>query len=121
MQKGEFQHNVLVWTQACFGPQISADVSERTHRFFEEAAELAQAAGCTADEAHRLVDYVFDRPKGDIAQEVGGVLLTLAALCTSLDLLMHCAGEQELTRVWAKLPRIRAKQAAKPQNSPLPA
>ena len=47
----KFQYRVAQWMTACFGPVISADVTERNHRFLEEALELVQAKGCTASEA----------------------------------------------------------------------
>lgn len=116
----DFQSRVQHWMMACFGPEISADKIERNHRFIEEALELVQANGCTRDEAHQLVDYVFDRPVGEVAQETGGVMVTLAALCLANGTSMHECGEVELARVWQKIETIRAKQAAKPKHSPLP-
>ena len=115
-----FQQRVQPWMMACFGAEISADRKERNHRFLEEAVELVQSCGCTQSEAHQLVDYVFGRPVGEPAQEVGGVMVTLAALCLANDLDMHQAGETELARIWTKVEAIRAKQAAKPKHSPLP-
>lgn len=115
-----FQPRVRPWMDACFGPEILADTTERNHRFLEEALELVQACGCTADESHQLVDYVFGRHEGDASQEVGGVMVTLAALCLAQSIDMHDAGETELARVWTKIDQIRAKQAAKPKHSPLP-
>jgi len=116
-----FQHRVKHWMFACFGPAISDDKVERNHRFLEEALELVQACGCTASEAHQLVDYAFGRPAGEPGQEVGGVMVTLAALCLAHQLEMHGAADIELSRVWEKIDVIRAKQAAKPRHSPLPA
>ena len=115
-----FQARVQPWMMACFGAEISADGAERNHRFLEESLELVQACGCTASEAHQLVDYVYGRPVGERAQEVGGVMVTLAALCLAQGLDMHAAGETELSRIWTKVEAIRAKQAAKPKHSPLP-
>ncbi|MGF7178385.1 hypothetical protein [Azospirillum doebereinerae] len=115
-----FQSRVQPWMLACFGELIAADTMERNHRFLEEALELVQACGCTPSEAHQLVDYVFGRPTGERSQEVGGVMVTLAALCLAQGLDMHAAGETELGRIWTKVDVIRAKQAAKPKNSPLP-
>ena len=120
MSDEKFQYRVKPWMDKCFGHVISKDTVERNHRFLEEALELVQACECTADEAHQLVDYVFGRPAGDKPQEVGGVMVTLAALCLSQDMDMHEAGEKELERIWTKIERIRAKQAAKPKHSPLP-
>jgi len=116
-----FQERVTPWMDECFGPRISADTSERNHRFIEEALELVQAGGMDRSEAHQLVDYVYDRPKGELKQEVGGVMVTLAALCLAQGVDMHDCGETELARVWTKVEAIRAKQAAKPKHSPLPA
>ncbi|WP_454731875.1 MULTISPECIES: hypothetical protein [Cupriavidus] len=115
-----FQSRVEPWMLACFGAEIAADTEERNHRFLEEALELVQACGATASEAHQLVDYVYGRPVGDKHQEVGGVMVTLAALCLAQGLDMHAAGETELARIWTKVEQIRAKQAAKPKHSPLP-
>ena len=114
------QSRVAPWILACFGPAIAADKAERNHRFLEEALELVQACGSTREEAHRLVDYVYSRPIGEIGQEVGGVMLTLAALCLAQGEDMDAAGEAELARVWTKIDAIREKQARKPKNSPLP-
>jgi hypothetical protein len=115
-----FQSRVQPWMMACFGAEISADRMERNHRFFEEATELVQACGMTASEAHQLVDYTYGRPVGERFQEVGGVMVTLAALCLANELNMHAAGEAELARIWTMVEKIRAKQAAKPKHSPLP-
>lgn len=115
-----FQQRVQPWMLACFGAEISADVAERNHRFLEEALELVQSTGCTASEAHQLVDYVFGRDVGETPQEIGGVKVTFAALCLALGQDMDACGEAELARIWTKVEKIRAKQAAKPKHSPLP-
>lgn len=117
-----FQVRVFPWLLECFGDAIAGDTMERNHRFLEEALELVQACGCTPDEAHKLVDYVFGRRVGERAQEVGGVMVTLAALCLAQGLDMHQAGETELSRITqpAMVELIREKQKAKPAMSPLP-
>jgi NTP pyrophosphatase (non-canonical NTP hydrolase) len=117
-----FQARVQRWMLACFNPQIAADELERNDRFVEEALELVQAKGYSAERAHALVDYVFGRPVGEPAQEVGGVMVTLAALCSTAGLDMHEAGERELTRIEQPeiMEKIRRKQAAKPTGSALP-
>lgn len=121
-ERETFQHRVRPWLMECFGATIAGDKVERNHRFLEEAIELVQACGCTADESHKLVDYVYGRPVGEKSQEVGGVMVTLAALCLAQGLDMHKAGEIELSRITepAMVERIREKQKRKPAMSPLP-
>lgn len=110
-----FQQRVQPWMLACFGAQIATDADERNHRFLEESLELAQSCGCSAQEAHQLVDYVFGRAPGQTAQEVGGVMVTLAALCLAHGLDMHAAGDAELAQIWDRIDAIRAKHALKPK------
>ena len=116
----EFQQRVLDWVQRCFGSSPSANRQERNYRFFEEAAELVQASGMTRQECIDLVNYVYDRPPGDLVQEVGGVMTTLAALCGALGLHMTVCGEMELHSINQRIEAIRAKDANKPRGSSLP-
>lgn len=115
-----FQDRVQPWMMACFGPEISADRVERADRLLEEVFELLQSGGYDPARVLSLRDYVWGREIGDPAQEVGGVMVTLAAYCLAHDLDMHVAGETELARIWTKVEKIRAKQAAKPTGSALP-
>ncbi len=115
-----YQDRVGSWVSECFPAAAQDDVTERAHRFLEEALELVQASGCTKEEARLMIDYVFDRPVGEQDQEVGGVMVTLAALCNALGLSMEDAAEKELARNWERIERIRHKQASKPAGSPLP-
>lgn len=115
-----FQAAVYEWMLRCFGAEISADKTERNHRFLEESLELVQSLGTTKEEALKLVDYVYGRPVGEPHQEVGGTMVTLAALCQANGMSMEIAGDVELSRCWEKIDQIRAKQAAKPKMSPLP-
>ncbi|HET8550913.1 MAG TPA: hypothetical protein VFM97_00365 [Gammaproteobacteria bacterium] len=115
-----FQARVAKWIFECFGSEISKDRLERNHRFLEESLELVQACGCSRNEALQMVDYVFGRPLGEKAQEVGGVMVTLAALCGAQQIDMMGAGDAELARIWMKIPQIRTKHQTKPLRSPLP-
>lgn len=116
----DFQNEVARWLVATFDPATCWNAAERNHRFLEESLELVQSLGCTADEAHQLVDYVFGRPVGEPPQEVGGVMVTLAALCAAKYLGMDECGRVEIARCWENIEKIRAKQASKPKHSPLP-
>ena len=115
-----YQDRVAAWISECFAPDVGADTSERSHRFLEEALELVQAGGCTKEDVVAMVDYVYDRPIGELEQEAGGVMVTLAALCSALKISMDAAGEKELQRNWRRIDAIRAKRATKPAGSPLP-
>ncbi|WP_287915913.1 Lar family restriction alleviation protein [Comamonas sp.] len=110
----QFQARVGEWLIECFGHDIAHDGMERNHRFLEEALELVQSLGCTASEAHQLVDYVYGRPVGEPVQELGGVMVTLAALCFAHELDMAAGAEKELSRICdpVTMAKIKTKQAA---------
>lgn len=110
-----FQDRVTTWAVECFGWDDVKDVDMRTLRFLEEALELAQACGCSKDSATQVLDYVYGRPSGVIAQEVGGTLVSLAVLCRAFAISMERCGEEELNRVLGKVTEIRARHAAKPK------
>jgi len=120
LSSARYQRQVEEWLGACFPPHVVRDRNERTHRFLEEALELAQANGCTREQATALVDYVYGRPEGRPELEVGGVMVTLASLCSASGIDMQDAGEAELRRNWDRMDAIRRKQASKPPGSPLP-
>lgn len=113
------QRRVEPWMQACFGAEISADKLERGDRFLEEVFELLQSGDYPRERVAALEEYVWSRDVGEPHQEVGGVMITLAAYCLAHGLDMHRAGEDELARIWTKVEKIRAKHAAKPQVSAL--
>lgn len=114
-----FQERVHTWVTECFGEHNAHDRTEHTHRYLEESLELAQALGCTESEVMWLVRYVYSRPRGEVAQEIGGVMVTLAALCAANSCSMASCGEQELARVLTRIEEIRAKQARKPKCTPI--
>lgn len=120
MSTTSFQKRVESWLKSCFPIAVWSNRAERTHRFLEEALELAQANGCSREDALALVDYVYNRPVGTSDLEVGGVMVTLAALCSAFEINMDEAGDGELRRNWDRIETIRAKQATKPHGSPLP-
>lgn len=115
-----FQQEVDEWVLECFGVDVRNDPIERGHRFLEEAIELTQTNGVTREDCHRLVDYVFDRPPGEPFQEVGGVMVCLAALCNAARINLEDASRVELARIWKKIEQIKTKHATKPKASPLP-
>jgi hypothetical protein len=108
---GNFQNRVAAWMQETFGPEVAADFQERGFRFGEEALELLQANGTSKEDVLKLVDYVYSRPIGELHQEVGGTMVTLAALCESRALDMIVKGVQEIAR--CEQPEVKAKIQAK--------
>jgi hypothetical protein len=117
-----FQLGVGSWMLRCFGKQISEDKVERGDRLLEEVFELLQSGGYDPSRVEQLRDYVWGRPIGDPPQEVGGVMVTLAAYCNAHKLDMQRAAVTELNRInnpWVA-EKIRAKQKAKPKFGPLP-
>lgn len=110
-----FQQDVDAWVLSTFGADNAADRNERLQRFLEEALELCQAAGLSRDTADNMTEYVFARPKGEISQELGGTLTTLAALSNCLSLNLSDEGKTELARCWQKQDLIRLKQKGKPK------
>jgi hypothetical protein len=113
-----FQYRVGTWVVKCFGVDVGYDKIERNQRFLEESLELVQSLGCSRSEAHQLVDYVFGRPLGEPKQEVGGVMVTLAALCNANEIDIENASEEELARIWTVIDKIREKQKKKVRYVP---
>lgn len=120
-----FQTDVAAWMDQCFPPALSSNMTERGDRLLEEVLELLQAHGYDSARVPTLVNYVFGRPIGEPAQEVGGVMVTLAAYCSVAGLNMQADGQAELDRINQPevMARIRAKQEAKNAlqfDTPLP-
>lgn len=90
------------WAIAAFGHDEATSIPQRGVRLLEEAIEAAQAAGVTAEMAHELVTFVFNRPAGELPQELAQVSLTAMLLadaaCVSIEA-VECA---EIARVLAK-------------------
>lgn len=109
-----FQDRVFDWARDCFGEHDTTSREMRTDRFLEEALEMGQACGCDEERALRILRYVYGRPRGEVAQEAGGTMVSLAVLCQAFGIGMSMAGENELHRVLGKIEHIRARHAAKP-------
>jgi NTP pyrophosphatase (non-canonical NTP hydrolase) len=108
------QRAIGVWTREAFGADHAYSLPHRGLRLLEEAIELAQAVGCDLKQCHNLLDYVFARPKGDIAQEMGGVGVTLLALGEATSISVEVAERTEVDRVLRKpLDHFRRRNAEK--------
>lgn len=118
MKISEFQNGVEDWMEKTFSFETRENIRERGYRFLEEALELFQSLNLEKEDALKLVEYVFNRPKGEPIQEVGGVGITLAALCNAADILMKRALVDELERV--NTPEVIAKIKAKRATRAVP-
>lgn len=108
------QAAIASWCKDAFGLEQASSLEHRGIRFLEEAIELFQAAGGARDMAHRLVDYIFDRPVGKLSQEIGGAGITLLALADAAGLSADGCEEVEAKRVLSKpLEHFRARNKAK--------
>lgn len=108
------QFQVIRWCADTFGFGVATDGRERAKRFLEEAIELAQACGISFDELEDVAAHVYSKPVGDIAQEIGGVGVTLLALAHNFGFSADEAERKELDRVLSKDPaHFRARQDAK--------
>jgi NTP pyrophosphatase (non-canonical NTP hydrolase) len=96
------QARVAEWCAAAFGIDQASSVEQRGLRLLEEAIEAYQAAGCNREQAHKLVDYVFARPPGKLAQELGGVGITTLALANACGASADAEEARELERVLSK-------------------
>ena len=107
---------VAAWLITTFGINKTRDIKERNFRFIEEALELTQSLGLTKTEVLNMVNYVYNRPSGMVLQEVGGVVVTLAALCYAINIDMLEMGNIELMRIILKTDEIKKKQLNKPDS-----
>lgn len=98
------------WARRCFGDAHVDNHKVRGIRALEEMIELNQALGVPVELARKTLETVYSRPVGDIEQEIGGVMLTLAVLCDTMDRDPEHMFEQELLRVLKKSPEHFAKR-----------
>lgn len=107
------QASVFEWAVHCFG-DIARNLHERVSRQLEEALELAQAEGLDKQRAHDLIEYVYSRPAGDPAQEIGGILITVMAYCGAKGLSAQECEVREYKRIMSKsAEHFRDRQNAK--------
>lgn len=116
-----FQSRVAPCMETCFGAGVAGDAGLRSDALLEEVLELLQSVGYDQDRVGMMARYVWSREPGRTAQEVGGVMISIAAFCSARGMDMAELGETELARMWSKVDRIRQKQAAKPIGDKLAA
>jgi NTP pyrophosphatase (non-canonical NTP hydrolase) len=97
------------WLTACFDRPICFSKEERGLRFLEEALELAQATGVSAEKAQRLLQVVYAKEPGAVPAEVGDALNTL--LCLAARYKIDLTGQHAKTtkRNWVIKEQIAEK------------
>lgn len=96
------QNRVGDWIVKMFGPSSLADRKERISRLLEEVFELAQAEDYPREYVARILRHVYDKPKGNPEQEIGGVGVTLLAYAQAVGLDADQAEELEVQRIESK-------------------
>lgn len=95
------QAMVIDWVRRCFGEACATDGPERGARVLEEALELAQVAGLPLARAAHLTNHVYSKPVGAIAQEIGGVAITLLSFAAYAGLSADAEEIREFNRIMA--------------------
>ena len=90
----------LTWAEKTFG-SVARSPIERVSRFFEEAAELAQAVGMTRAMADALLDRVYSRPAGAVRKELGQAAATLETFAENAGMCVRVEAQHEWERVQA--------------------
>lgn len=99
---------VRVWTDDSMNPR------ERMERLIEEVFELAQIEGISKERIDTIHTRVNEKPPGIIAQEVGGISVTLLGYCQSRGISADTCEDAEIQRVLAKpVEHFRARHAKK--------
>lgn len=105
------QYRVWLWICDAFGQD---SVQQRALRMLEEAIEAYQAACGEREQAHALIDYVFNKPAGTLQQELGGLGVTILGLAETARLSADAAERTEVARVLSlPLEHFRKRNAAK--------
>lgn len=110
MNMNLIQRLAIDWGIRCFGIKHVTDTRVRGLRCAEEAIELAQVCEVPAEQLHKLIDYVYARPKGIMQQELGGVALTLMVCCGNSGNNIEDVAFNELRRILDKDPEAFAKR-----------
>lgn len=108
------QYSIFGWAITAFTHAQATSLPQRGLRLLEETIEAYQACGGDPALAHKLVDFVFARPIGDLRQELGGVGVGVLALAAAAGFSADEAERTEIERVLAKpLEHFQERNAAK--------
>lgn len=96
------QEMLVSWAEMAFGRMEATSIPQRGVRLLEEAIEAFQACGGDEAIAHKLVSFVFSRPPGTVAQELGGVAVTTLLLAAAAGVSADEEECREMHRVLSK-------------------
>lgn len=102
MARDYWQQRVADWCRNAFGEEHASNIEQRGLRLVEEAIEAGQAAGCDPATLHKLIDYIYAKPAGELRQELGGVGLCVLAMASAAGFSADDAERFEINRVLAK-------------------
>lgn len=102
LPRDQRQTMIASWAELAFGREEATGVPQRGLRLLEEAIEAYQACGGDEALAHKLVKFVFERPPGQVGQELGGVAVTVLALAAAAGLSADEEECREIHRVLSK-------------------
>lgn len=113
IDSNDIQERIVDWAYKTFDHDCVHDLDERILRFFEEAVELAQSCNLPKEVAHQMIDHIYSLKVGELHQEIGGVIVSLAVLCHAHNESMLGNAETEYNRCILNIEKIRNKQKQK--------
>jgi hypothetical protein len=108
-----YTHEMGHWCRDTFGDLIYSNKVERAARLIEEAVEVGQTLGIEPPMVHAIVNAVYAKPKGALAQELGGVIVAWAILLSALNLSAAKIMADAQSDCWDRQEQIRKKGAQK--------
>jgi hypothetical protein len=108
-----FQARAYDWKITAFGAKKAANKREAILRLVEEVIELAQVLRLAEHEINAQVRRVYEKIPGELTQELGGVIHTLAVVCEVNGVDLIKVGEAGLADAYRRIDQIREKEARK--------
>lgn len=117
MHVHELQANVVKVGTDVWGAENATNPQERLFRMAEEFIELLRAAGLSWNQLGMIsTREYFDKPVGELEQEVGGATSTLLAFANSRGIDVEEQVLLDLSNLLENKEAARAKHAAKPAS-----
>jgi NTP pyrophosphatase (non-canonical NTP hydrolase) len=93
------QRQILEWANNTFGKATADNTGERIRRFAEEAVELCQAVGLDEQAMTDIIEHVYAKMPGNVAQEIGQVGVSLLGLAEHLNIQADDEERKEFERL----------------------